>query len=113
MTVLRHAIDVAVPPERVWSILADLVAVERYNPTVRAARWVGEARRGLGATRECDLDPPGKVRERVTVWEEGAALGLEVIASDWPIVFMRWTTHIVQVPGGTRISQDLEYQLKF
>jgi hypothetical protein len=112
MTTLRHEIHANCGPERVWALLADLEAVQRYNPGVRAARIEGGARKGVGAQRVCDLHPKGRVVERVTVWEEQRALGLEVVESDWPIHFMRWVTKIGPRGDGTVITQDLEYQVK-
>jgi hypothetical protein len=101
------------PPDRVWSLLADLEAVQTYNPGVRAAKIRGSQRTGVGATRVCELLPRGRVVERVTHWEEGRALGLEVAESDWPIHFMRWVTRVEPAAGGARISQELEYRVKF
>jgi hypothetical protein len=49
----------------------------------------------------------------VTHWEDGRALGLEVAESDWPIHFMRWLTRVEPREGGTRITQELEYRVKF
>jgi hypothetical protein len=113
MTTLFHTIDASCPPERVWAVLADLVAVERYNPTVAAARFRGDRRTGVGAERECDLRPNGRVVERVTAWESGEALGIEVVESTWPVHTMRWTTRVTPREGGARITQELEYQVKF
>src|SRR5262245_61730331 len=113
VTTLHHSIDAPCPPERVWAVLADLVAVEHYNPTVSAARFRGTRRSGVGAERECDLRPNGRVVERVTTWEDGAALGIEVVESGWPIHFMRWTTRVAPHDGGARITQDLEYRVRF
>lgn len=113
MTTLHHDLIARCPPERVWALLADLEAVATYNPTVAAARVCGSARVGVGAERECTLEPDGRVVERVTVWEEGSVLGLEVAESDWPIVFMRWTTRVAPDPAGARSTQELEYQVKF
>jgi hypothetical protein len=113
MTIVRHEIDAACAPERVWSLLADLEAVQRYNPGVRDAKIQGAQRTGVGAVRVCELQPKGRVVERVTHWEEGRALGLEVAESDWPIHFMRWVTRVEPRPGGARISQELEYRVKF
>jgi hypothetical protein len=59
------------------------------------------------------LLPKGRVVERVTHWEDGRALGLEVAESDWPIHFMGWVTQIEPRDGGTRISQSLHYSVKF
>jgi hypothetical protein len=113
MTTIRHEIEAPCPPERVWSLLADLEAVQTYNPGVRAATIRGGQRTGVGATRVCELLPKGRVVERVTHWEDGRALGLEVAESDWPIHFMRWITRVEPITGGTRISQELEYRVKF
>ena len=113
MATIRHEIHAACPPERVWALLADLEAVQQYNPGVRRAAIDGPQRTGVGARRSCDLLPRGRVVERVTHWEDGRALGLEVAASDWPIHFMHWVTRIEAQGGGTRITQTLEYEVKF
>jgi hypothetical protein len=113
MTIIRHDLHAHCAPERVWALLADLEAVARYNPGVTAASVRGVQRTGVGAMRTCELEPKGRVIERVTVWDEGSALGLEVAESDWPIHFMRWVTRVEPVEGGSRITQDLEYRVKF
>jgi hypothetical protein len=112
MTILHHEIRAACPPSRVWALLSDLEAVQRYNPSVRAAAIRGDLRTGVGAIRACELKPKGRVVERVTHWEEGRAVGLEVAESDWPIHFMRWVTRLHPDGDGTRIEQDLEYRVK-
>lgn len=113
MTTLHHEILAACPPERVWALLADLEAVQRYNPGVRSAAIEGAISTGVGARRSCELLPKGRVVERVTHWEEGRAVGLELDEHDWPVDFMRWVTRIEPHGGGTRITQSLEYEVKF
>lgn len=113
MTVIHHEISARCAPERVWALLADLEAVQLYNPTVRSAKVDGTQRSGVGAKRACELKPNGRVVERVTHWEDGQVLGLEVAESDWPIHFMRWQTRLTRDGSGTRITQDLEYRVKF
>jgi hypothetical protein len=113
MTTIHHDVQAACPPERVWALLADLEAVQRYNPGVRSAGIEGELRSGIGAARWCELVPKGRVIERVTHWEPGTAVGLEVAQSDWPIHFMRWVTRLEATASGTRITQSLEYRIKF
>jgi ligand-binding SRPBCC domain-containing protein len=113
MSIIHHEIRANCPPTTVWALLSDLEAVQRYNPAVSAAVVEGVQRTGVGARRTCTLLPKGRVVERVTHWEEGSALGLEVIESDWPMHFMRWVTRIEPRDGVTRITQDLEYKIKF
>jgi len=113
MTTIQHEISANCPPNRIWALLSDLEAVARYNPTVRAARVHGERRTGVGAERSCELLPSGKVVERVTHWEEGCAVGLEVAESDWPIHYMKWITRVGPTETGSVITQTLEYRVKF
>jgi hypothetical protein len=113
MTTIHHEIQANCPPARVWALLSDLTAVARYNPGVRSASIEGTARAGVGARRACELLPEGRVVERVTHWEEQRALGLEVAESDWPIHFMHWVTRLEADGPRTRITQDLEYRVKF
>jgi hypothetical protein len=113
MTAIHHEVHTECPPERVWALLADLESVQQYNPGVRRAAIEGPQRMGVGARRACDLVPMGRVVERVTHWEDGRALGLEVAESDWRIHFMRWVTRVEPQGSGARITQSLEYQVKF
>lgn len=112
MTTIHHEIIAACPPEHVWTLLADLEAVQHYNPGVRSAAIEGGPRTGVGARRSCELVPKGRVVERVTHWEDGRAVGLELAEHDWPVTFMRWVTRIEPDAKGTRITQALEYQVK-
>jgi hypothetical protein len=113
MTTLHHEVHAKCRPERIWALLSDLTAVERYNPTVKSATIRGTARSGVGAERACDLLPRGCVVERVTHWEDGRAIGLEVAESDWPIHYMRWVTRVEPTPTGSVITQNLDYRVKF
>ncbi len=113
MTTIHHEIQAGCGPDRIWALLSDLEAVARYNPGVRSASVTGSLRRGVGAMRACELLPKGRVVERVTHWEEGHAVGLEVAESDWPIHFMRWVTRVEPKATGAVITQELEYAVKF
>lgn len=113
MTTIHHDVLVSCPPERLWALLADLEAVQHYNPGVRRAAIEGSLRTGVGARRSCELSPRGRVVERVTHWEPGRAIGLELEEHDWPVEFMRWVTRIEPHGRGTRLTQSLEYEVKF
>jgi hypothetical protein len=103
MTVITHEFSANCRPEAIWAVLSDLAAVADYNPTVRSAHVVGDLTRGKGAMRKCELDPKGQVIERVTHFEDGEALGLEVVRSDWPIITMQWVTRIEPKGHGSRV----------
>lgn len=41
------------------------------------------------------------------------AIGLEVAASDWPIVFMKWETTLEPEGSATIVHQEMNYRLRF
>ncbi len=114
MTTLRHQIRIDAPIDAVWKAIAgDLTAVQHYNQMVASARFISDKREGIGATRRCELKPKGWVEERVWDWKPPHAIGLEVAASEWPVVFMKWRTELQDEGKGTRVSQELSYKMKF
>ena len=113
MTQLNHEIRIAAPPGKVWAVLADLEAVSHYNPGVKHARYTSSVREGVGASRHCDLNQKGWVKERVIAWEPRKAMTMELYESQWPLKFMRWRTAIAPDGMGTRVTQEMEYQVKF
>lgn len=113
MTTLHHQIRINASVEAVWKAVGDLVAVQYYNPMVASARHMTQQKAGVGAMRRCELKPKGRVEERVWEWNPPNAIGLEVTASDWPIVFMKWRTALASDGGATVMSQETNYKLKF
>lgn len=113
MTQLHHEIRIAAPLEKVWAVLADLEAVQHYNSGVKHAKYISPMREGVGASRHCDLKPKGWVKERIIAWEPQKAVAMELYESQWPLAFMRWRTALTPDGAGTRVSQQMEYQVKF
>src|SRR5262249_44799506 len=113
MRTLHHKIRINAPAHAVWTALADIEAVQHYNPGVARARCVSPAKEGVGAMRRCDLKPKGWVKERVTAWEPERVHAMEVAESEWPIVYMRWRTELTPDAAGTLVTQDFEYRVKF
>ncbi len=113
MTTLCHRIRIDAPIDAVWKAVADLVAVKHYNPMVVSAQFVSDKREGVGAARRCELKPKGWVEERVWEWSPPHAIGLEVAASEWPFVFMKWKTELQNDGRATVVSQEMNYKMKF
>ncbi len=59
MTVLENSIRINAPPEKVWSVLASLDALDRYDPGVKKSEIISSSREGPGSARRCDLVPGG------------------------------------------------------
>lgn len=78
MTTLKHEIKINASKERVFSTLANLELVQKYNPGVISAKYISTQHKGIGAARECDLGKEGKIRERVTDFKEGQLISMEL-----------------------------------
>lgn len=113
MTTLHHRMLIDAPVETVWKALADLAAVQNYNPMVASARVISARAEGVGAMRRCELKPKGWVEERVWHWEPPHAIGLEIAASEWPVVFMKWKTELEKDGSTTLVRQEMDYKVKF
>ncbi len=113
MTTLKRQIEINAPSQVVFDVLANLELVERYNPLVIRAKYVSEARRGIGSARECDLGKDGAVRERVVGFEDGNWIRMELYEHSWPLKKMEWTTTVTPIGDATHVSQTMEYQMKF
>lgn len=114
MTTLEHEIRIGASKERVFATLANLELVQEYNPSVLSAKYISTEHRGVGAARECDLGSDGgMIRERVTGFEDGKAISMELYEHNWPLKSMHWTTRVEPDGTGTLVTQSLDYEVKF
>lgn len=113
MTTLQHEVSIKADADTVWRTLSDLLAVKHYNPLVASVRHVCDKTAGIGASRRCELKPNGWAEERVWEFNPPHAIGLEVTASTWPLVYMKWKTELHPSGGETLVSQEMHYKLKF
>jgi len=113
MTTLHHEIVINAPVGKVWQVLADLEQVQYYNPLVARTHYVSANKEGVGAARHCDFKPKGFSNERVTEWAPNQLIGMEIFESSFPMRYTRWKTYLKKDGFGTRVTQDLEYEVKF
>jgi len=60
---------VAAPRSSVWAVLADYPNIVDWNDGITNSYAIGDATEGVGAQRQCELAPNGKMRMRETVTE--------------------------------------------
>jgi len=112
MPSISRVVQIDAPKDQVWMTLADLGAIQNYNPMVTKSHYTSETRAGIGATRHCDFSPIGSVEERVVSWEDGEQYTIEVYESQ--MMPMTVTAHFQLRPNGgsTNISLTMEYSVK-
>jgi ligand-binding SRPBCC domain-containing protein len=113
MTVLENSIRIDAPPEKVWSVLASLDALDRYDPGVARSEIVGPMREGPGSARRCDLEPGGWFKEKVADWIPNQALSFELFECTLPVRRLKHSYTLTPDGSGTRVRQRMEYDLKF
>ena len=113
MTTLSHQIRIDAPKDQVFATLANLELVADYNDNIQTARYITPNHSGIGAARECFLGKQGTIRERVTGFEDGRQISMEMYEHNWPLRYMNWTTQVEDDGIGTVVSQSLNYEMKF
>lgn len=100
---LRAEVEVAAPPERVWSVLSDVRRMPAWSPEL--VRMVPLLRGGLRTGQQyVGINRRGAVvwptRNVVTAVEPGRLLSWDTRSSG-----ATWIYELAPVPGGTRLSQ--------
>jgi ligand-binding SRPBCC domain-containing protein len=113
MTVLENSIRIDATPEKVWSVLASLDALAKYDPGVSRSEIVSSTKEGPGAARKCDLKPGGWFKERVADWRPNEALSFELYECTLPVRRLRHDYTLVREGSATVVRQRMEYALKF
>ena len=103
------------PWEKVWTILADLGAIQNFNPVVKKSYYTSETREGVGASRVCEFRPLGAIEESALDWQEGRSFTLDIRPLKKAPPFRKATARcqLNSVGQRTRVAVDIEYTLRF
>jgi uncharacterized protein YndB with AHSA1/START domain len=114
MTVLENSIRVDAPPEKVWSVLASLDLLDRYDPGVTRSEIITPSREGPGSARRCELRPGGWLKEKVADWNPNKSLSFELFECSLPVRRLKHSyTLTPDGAAGTTVRQRMEYELRF
>ena len=113
MTVLENSIRIGAPPEKVWSVLASLDALDRYDSVVTKSQIITPEREAPGSARRCDVKPSGYLKEKVTDWQLNQSLSFELFEYTLPVRRLKHSYTLTPDGSGTVVRQRMEYELKF
>ncbi|MEN8143913.1 MAG: SRPBCC family protein [Gemmatimonadota bacterium] len=105
--------QIEAPPPRVWSALADIGDIHRWNPGVRASHATTEQAGGLGARRHCKVGGRNYLDEEVVEWEDGSRLTMRVIGTNLPFKTADIRFRLDGNGDATTVTVSPEYELKF
>lgn len=114
MTTLTNRITVNASAQDVWTVLADLEELDKYDPTVKTSTIISTQRTGLEAARKVLMrDGKNWFNERITEFEPGKALCYQLTECSFPIKGLRHSYRFKPTPTGTEVEQVMEYTVKF
>lgn len=114
MATIKNEITINASTEKVWSVLADVELLERYDPTVRKSSRLSANRTGIGAKRKVDmLDGKNWFEEKISAFEPNRVLAYDLTACSFPIKSLRHSYSFEKVGDQTRVKQVMEYTVKF
>jgi uncharacterized protein YndB with AHSA1/START domain len=105
----------AAPRSSLWAVLADYPNIGDWNDGVKNSYALGDATEGVGAQRQCDLVPNGKMRMRETVaeWvpEERMVIAIDKIEKQ-PVKQATMTFTLSEGDETTPVTMSYEYEPK-
>ncbi|MFQ5516458.1 MAG: SRPBCC family protein [Acidimicrobiia bacterium] len=114
MTSFTRTITIDAPTERVWTILADVGTIAEWNPGLTSSKLTSDEPTGPNASRHCDLKGGKYVEERVSEYEEGKLLTMEIYESNLPVldsIAVRF--QLESQEGTTTVNCSPNYTLKY
>lgn len=106
-------VTIEAPRQRVWDLIADLEAVQEYNPGVQSAHLITEEAEGVGAGRHCELRPRGWVDEKIREWDAGRSYTIDIVESNLPIAGATAQFFFEEVEAGTLVTVNFDYEVKY
>lgn len=103
--VTTKVLDVDVPVETLWEVLAADDAVVSWGPGATKTRWVGPRPYGVGTVREVTMGGVATVREKFYRWDENRRMTFAVVESNRPGIRRFAEDYVVEsTPTGSRLT---------
>jgi len=71
-------IQINVPKNKVWEILADFGNISKWAPIVTQSNIISSTNQGVGTERSVEIPQMGRVTEKVLEWDEGNSIKIEI-----------------------------------
>lgn len=100
-TTVRRRFDVSA--DRVWAAFDDFGGIHKFHPMIESSPLTGGPANGLGCERACHMYGGGVLKERVTHYEAGRRMTVQITDAG-PFPLRRAVADIEVVPEGLRAS---------
>ncbi len=114
MTKLHNEITINAPVEKIWKILANVGELDHYDPTITKSTVTSTNADGLGASRKVDMkDGKHWFKEKTTVCKPNEAVTYQLTECNFPIKGLQHSYSFERVGNQTKVSQEMEYEVKY
>ena len=113
MSSFSKFIEIDAPDRRVWEVLSDIGTIAEWDPGVVNSYTTSRARRGMDATRHCELRGDKYLDEIVTDWKTRKKLTTRVIETNLPFEEAETQFHLKPTEEQTSVGVRTEYTLKY
>lgn len=109
-------ININAPIEKVWHVISDIGAIQKYSPDVLRSYCTSDKKKGVGVTRHCDLTSGVTLEERVIGWNKMDMLAIEIYKGEG-ILLRLLKSLVVKIillsdNNFTEVTQIMEYKIK-
>jgi ligand-binding SRPBCC domain-containing protein len=109
MRLLQERIEINVPEEFVWNLLADFGDVALWAPYMRESHLVGTQSSGVGMRRAMRHSWGFGFEEVVTQWHERTGFAFDVIRAPYPMKDVKEVWAIGSHNGGSVVETQVRY----
>jgi ribosome-associated toxin RatA of RatAB toxin-antitoxin module len=86
---VENSIKVKLPADKVWQVLNNYGAIEKFAPTIKSSSIVNGLETGLGAKRKCTFADGSSLIEEITQYQEGQGYIMEISEHTMPLKSMQ------------------------
>lgn len=116
MTRIYEEVQLDIPKERAWEIIADLGGVVNFHPFVTNSYYTTDKLEGEGAARICEFGPKQSISERAIEWNDGENFTLDISfvkGPKPPVNYVHGTIGVRESDKGSIVYLEIKYQTKF
>ena len=113
MSEFEESLTINTSPEQVWSTLADIGAIARWNPGVKHSKQTTAGDVGRGSCRRCDLGGKNYLAEEVVTFEPVSRITFRIVDTNLPFRSADIRFRIEPSGDASLITVSPVYELKF
>ncbi|WP_281560238.1 SRPBCC family protein [Thalassomonas sp. RHCl1] len=111
---VESAVKINATAEKVWEILDDFGAVEKFSFGLQKSPIIGDKQSGLGARRHCVFHDSSSVHEEIVEYEENKSFKVVLSEFSMPLKSMYVSFRVEKISDTScEVSMEMDFVVKF